>query len=457
MRFDKTAKTSLTVFLLYTGLVFALLPLQPLWLDELMQTADSRYSSLSKLLGEDIPRTAGQVPLAYLLQKCSISWLGYSTFSARLPAALMGVLACVGVYQLAKWANIRRRWLCLALFATLPLQLRYSTEARPYSQALSVAVWLTVVFFELRERQSKSLFCVYTALCVVGLYTQPFTLFILAAHGLYALVEMLSAGGFGLVRNVTVAGALSVSLFMPWYLFAKAGWRTDVNGSDLHFHMHAKLPLEVLRELTGAGYIETLLVLLLCFYGLRFSTISRLSKWFWALAGIVPGMLALFADAAFDYFFAIRQMIFVLPPLIVLTTLGLEALERNGRARLAGLLAVVLLVLNIGYSTRWFMKPKEDWGQAAARLDHARNSGACLVFLPASSVRYYEFYVPGLDKADCQAAGFSKTNAVFAAISPYFRNADGESSLRGQLQSQGFVLASSPSKQEPRVLIFHRR
>ncbi len=447
------------VFALYTCLLFALLPLQSLWLDELMQTAASRYLPFRALLTQEIPRTAGQVPLAYLVQRLSIHLLGFSTFSARLPAAVMSILACLALYHIMKWANTGHVWLCVALFATLPLQLRYATEARPYSQALCISVWLTVTFLQLSESKSQhyKLVLIYGVLCVLGLYTQPYTLFVAAAHICYALFEATVTKRFRVLRSLLAATACAVLLFVPWFLYARSGWRNDVNGSDLHFHMHAKLPLEILREITGAGYIEASLIFFLSTYALRSSVLTRSNKWFLALLAIVPGALALFADATSDYFFAIRQIIFVLPPLVVLTTIGLGALARNGRLRTAILLATILLALNAIYSIRWFTKPREDWGAAAAKLDRARNSGACLVLLPDGSARFYDFYVPGIANAACNPADLSRAKTIYVAVSPYLRDTTREKALRQHLQSNGFTVTSEDSSHEPHISTYERR
>ena len=385
-----------------------------------------------------------------------MSLLGYSTFSARLPAALMSVLGCLGVYQLAKWAGIKRPVWCFVLFATFPLQIRYAAEARPYSQALCAAIWLTVTFLHLRARPGQRLFWIYAVLCTFGLYTQPFTLFVAAAHATFAAIEIRATKNSTLLRYVSIASVLAVLAFIPWYLFARAGWRNDVNGSDLHFRMHAKLPLEILRELTGAGYAATLLVIFLAVYALRSSSLARRDKWFWAVLAIIPSFLALFADMAFDYFFAIRQFIFLLLPLAVLAVLGLEAMRRNGAPRLSMALTTLFIILNVGYSIRWFIKYREDWGRAAHILNQARGVENCIILLPDGSAPYYEFYVPGLEKAGCNMNNLDKIKSVYVAVSPYFRNPKGQVALQRQLQSQGFTLQSSDTTHEPDISVFRR-
>ena len=447
----------LAALALYTLLLFTLLPVQSLWVDELMQTAASRDLPLGVLLHDEIPRTAGQVPLVYLLQKASIILLGYSSFSARLPAAFLAVLACVGVWRLSCQLHLQYPSLAATIFATFPLQLRYATEARPYSQALCLTVWLSVVFIDLRAEATLSRCFLYFCVLALSLYTQPYTLFVAAAHILFSLWELRSGTtrrNGALFWNLLVSMTLAVLAFLPWYIFARAGWRKDVNASNLHFRMHVKLPLEIARELTGAGYLSSLAVLLLCVIALRFAQqVAPAGRLFLVVVAVVPAALAVAADAAFDYFFAVRQIIFILPSLAILAAIGVESKRFQ---RFPTKLALLLLALNIGYSIRWFTKPRESWERAAAALDNARHHGACLMLLPAESARYYDFYVPGLSNAFCLENYAQWPSTVAVAVSPYFRNSAAEAALTLKLQSAGFKKPATDSKSEPRILTFKR-
>ena len=116
----------------------------------------------------------------------------------------------------------------------------------------------------------------------------------------------------------------------------------------------------ILRELVAAGYIGSLLVLAGFAYGL-----TRRQDWpLWLLYLMVPIVCAVAADAWFGYFLAIRQMIFVLAPLALLFTAGVEALPRRPAAILTAALLITLVVGNISF----FRRPREDWRTAAAIL-----------------------------------------------------------------------------------------
>jgi hypothetical protein len=64
----------------------------------------------------------------------------------------------------------------------------------------------------------------------------------------------------------------------------------------------------------------------------------------------VPVPLALIVNAWFHYFFAIRQLLFIVPPLCLLAAQGLWSLPKPGRTALTVTLALAALV----YDFHWF-------------------------------------------------------------------------------------------------------
>lgn len=108
-------------------------------------------------------------------------------------------------------------WVATALLAASPFHLVYAQEARAY--ALWSVALLTASAMFLRAcrtaRVADSL--LYGVLVAVGLYTFPLTLFVVAAHGLYALLR----DGFRPTRRLAVLAAgwgLGMVLYLPWIL-----------------------------------------------------------------------------------------------------------------------------------------------------------------------------------------------------------------------------------------------
>src|SRR5579872_3848184 len=164
---SRDSSRSLALILLYAVMVLLVLGRTPLWLDEVQQFGNTRHSSLQELL-RWVQVNAGASPLPYLLQRAVVSFLGYSSFAARLPAALCSIASC-GVFAVLCFRFLDGgRWIGVAMFLVLPLQLRYGLEARVYSQGLLfslVSMWL---FLKLCDRPSVWLAVVYGAAIAAG-------------------------------------------------------------------------------------------------------------------------------------------------------------------------------------------------------------------------------------------------------------------------------------------------
>jgi hypothetical protein len=411
----------------YAVVLLLLLPLQSLWLDELMEAVATRPNTLMGLLTGYALHSAGQSPLGSVEQWFSVHAFGFSNLTARLPAALSGILAIWGLLRLAKRTGVAKPWLCALLLATLPLQLRYVTEARPYSQAMCVSVWLTYFALELSADSTAALVSYFAILCI-GLYTQPFVIFAAAAH----VCWMISVNKRAALKQI-IAAAVACLAYLPWYFLARGHWSQEVNAEDLHFHWQAKLPLLILRELLGSGYIGTMLALAFAAYAWR-APEKKPEKRLLLLTVLVPITLTVFADTAFDYFFAIRQVITVLPALVILIAYGLERVESR---KLAVAAAVLFLLLNAGYSLRWFTKPREDWKRAAQTMAANIGPTGCFLPVPDGTASYYSFFRPDLTGRTC---GTNLPGTVVVAVSPYVHDRSQPNALLTNLAAQGYAV-----------------
>jgi hypothetical protein len=334
--------------------------------------------------------------------------------------------------------RLRLRWplLAVAVFALLPLQFRYALEARPYSLALALSIWSTVAFFWLLDQpRSLARAALYALSVAVGIYVLPFTLFVAVAHLVWVRREML----------LPVASAIASAglAFVPWYLHAVANWRADPVVTGAHETVTWRVVPMILHEVTGAGYVVAALAIVgvAAAFALGFA-----NRWFWVLYLLVPVVTALVADAVFGYFPAIRQIIFVLAPLALLFTVGVEALF--ARWPMVGLaLAGALLITGVAADFNFFRRPREDWHAAAAILA----SESCVMYSPAGSGPYYSFFIPELARGNC--AGGAKRVAL--VISPYALGNDFIARQR-QLTSAGYVKRAEFNPATPRVEIYVR-
>ena len=391
-----------------------------------------------------VPHIPGNVPLNYIAQFWSVHALGYSTFSGRLPSAIFSVLACAGVFTLARRMEIRWPLFAAALFALFPLQLRYALEARPYELALCISIWTTVAFLRVLESPASwTRAALYFLAIAAGLYAFPFTIFVPGAH----LAWLLFTRQWKLLLRAGGAALLAAAAFAPWYLHSAELWRQSVSEGLLRESITWRALPMILRELTGAGYIGTGLVLL----GAAFGLAQTRQRGLWLFSAVTPLVCAVAADAVFGYFLAIRQMIFVLTPLALLCALGVEALwERHGKS--AGVLMVGLCTAMLIGNVSFYSRPRENWRTAATIL----STETCVRYAPEDSRQLYAFFLPELAQQRCTPQDWMSLSRVALAVSPYAAN-NPVAEIQKQLAAAGFVKAADVNEATPRVELYRRR
>jgi uncharacterized membrane protein len=392
------------IILLFTGYAIALVLLsanRAFWVDELLQLFGTRDLAL-----RDLPRYVatfpGAAPIGYFTQNLAISAFGFSRFSARLPSELPSFLGCLGLVFLFRQLGIADRYkLAVLAWMLLPLQLRYGVEARPYALGLLFSILTTCCFFRLVSRPSYRNGVFYCLTIILGLYTAPYTLFLQVGFVVWTIVLQKDRS----LRTIAVL-ALSVAgcAFAPWYLSAANYWKHYLAiTADVGFHITPKFVLLPVQEISGGGYVCSIPLILLAVIGYRSKFLSAPVKRC-LLAGILAGIVCvLAADVMSGYFFAIRQIMFILVPIIILVAAGLETLFQLKQIPVLIFLLSVLLVGAIVKDVRYFVDRSEDWGRAADGIAVAVDGGACLKLVGGDDPRFYTFYKSSLAKHLCDA------------------------------------------------------
>lgn len=297
---------------LYAAILILLIPAKPLWVDEIIDLNGVRNADLHDVLAF-VPGNAGGVPLGYLVDFWMIRLFGYSEFIVRLPSVMFTVLTCLAVYILAWQASLRAPLLAAILYAVSPLTLRYALEARPYAQAACWSAFATVVFLSLVRKPILGKAARYAALVALGLFTQPYSIFVSVAHLIWTVLVKRNMLASWLAGAAVAVASLA---FLPWYLKAHAIWQGAVS-SGVRFFVTGKDLLVIPHELMGTGYLGSAVTAITILIGLAWSTWHREEKSFWVLYIAIPLVLVPAADAYFGYFLAVRQMIFALVPISI--------------------------------------------------------------------------------------------------------------------------------------------
>jgi 4-amino-4-deoxy-L-arabinose transferase-like glycosyltransferase len=410
-----------------------------LWVDEILQLIGTRDSHDLQSLLRWVEINPGGVPLGYFTQHFAIWLFGFSAYSSRIPSVICSVLACAAVAWLARRMGLGRSSACISflIFATLPLQFRYALEGRPYSEALLFWVLSQIGFQGLCRRPGRLRARLYGLALLLGMYTQPFTAFIWLSHMAWATLFLKGPERGGVVRWCSLAGILAGFAFLPWFLLVRQQWHTYIGSSGYSFAPGFSIVSIIFREIPGNYVITVLLGLAVASGFAAQSPLTNGTKALLAANIIAPVVCALCADAAFNYFFAARQLVYVLPSIAVLAAAGAQNLART-RRRAGVALVSVLLLSTLGQDVRMFQKPREDWAKAAAATNAMlRETNACVITVPSEWAALYIFFEPNLAQRQC-VGDQRASGRLLLAITPY-TPAAAAANLRATLTRDGYA------------------
>ncbi|HXM44293.1 MAG TPA: glycosyltransferase family 39 protein [Bryobacteraceae bacterium] len=394
----------------------------------------------------------GGAPIWYLTQALAIRVMGFSPLSARLPAWIASIASCWGLALLARRAGARWPALYLAVFALFPLQLRYALEGRPYSEALCFSIWATIVFLRLLERPKLIHGLLYCLLVALGLYTQPYSIFVPVAQAIWALANPRVPVRARLLAlaAVSVAGAV----FVPWFVYARQNWPSDL-APGVRTTLQPRILLLVLRECLGGGYPLSVPAILAVIAGTRSQVLRPPTKAMLVLMILLPIGGALWVDYLFGYFVAIRQMIFILPGIALLAGGGVEYIAAKLGGSIEAAFALLILTTSLVYDVRWLMRPREDWKTATTALRRSVDSGACALLAPERTAQIFLFFDPGLlHRLYSEASDFSQCPRVAVAVLP--RDLETSTAIARRLSARGFRQSQVIFAGEPAVRLFSR-
>lgn len=162
-------------------------------------------------------------PLYYEVLHFWMNVFGRSELAARSMSAVAGLATIFIAYKLVRHILGRgAATVSLAILAVAPMAIRYSQEARMYGL---LGLWLLgatyVLVRALDSKNETKYWILYAILMAAGLYTHYFTVFALAAHWIYLIVQTRrSTFGIGktpwLTREWWLANFAIIVLWLPW-------------------------------------------------------------------------------------------------------------------------------------------------------------------------------------------------------------------------------------------------
>ena len=367
-----------------------------LWFDEATSFWMARRGFISLWHDLSSPQTSYTVyyvlymPLYYAFMHF---WIGFggSEFWLRLPSAVCGVATVPLVYGLGSRLFGKRTGLAAAfLLAVQPVHVAYSQEARSYALCLFLSVAGFYFFIRGIQEGSKRWWLLYVVSMVMAVYSHLFAVFLLPSQ---CAVLLFVPGNKTQFRSAIVSAMMVGLLVAPVFRLAmlkdpgKIPWGIKPNPWDI---------LHALENLIGAGVKFPILVAILAVAGLSFYQTWRESGdanqrwrhallWGWLVVPITSVVLAAFWKPPLYP----RYLLFSLPAVTLLASVGLSRLRSTPRIAAATVVAGALFVPTV---CSYYGKPKEDWrGATGYVLAHARPEDG-IVFFEAYGQLPYEYY-----------------------------------------------------------------
>jgi uncharacterized membrane protein len=218
-QFKSITKQSLTIIVLILVVGWLLriynLDANSMWGDEVKSF--SRASLTDWKTAQAALISANHAPLYEWLILHYWLEIGTTELITRFPGALLSVLTISITYSLGKLAfgELAGLWAAF-LLAISPLHVRHARQLRPY--ALMVLLVTLMVYCLLRaiSSQRRWYWIAYSILGAAALYTHYFSVFTLAALGLYVAWVAAARRDFVLLRRWTMASVATGVMFIPW-------------------------------------------------------------------------------------------------------------------------------------------------------------------------------------------------------------------------------------------------
>jgi mannosyltransferase len=387
---------------------------ESLWLDEAYSIFTSRLP-----LPAIVQETSKDVhpPLYYFLLHYWMKAFGESEFSARLLSVVFGVAAIPLLYRLASMLFDRTTGLFSAmLLAWSHFNIEFSQEARMYSLLVLLSLGSLYFFLKLLKSDAGSLTVAGYIVCTTLLmYTQVYSVFVIAAENLYFLLLFFSSRD--IFRRTLWRWLLTQTtvflLFAPWLV---------VLSQQIREHQSFWIRPPTLFELRYAflqiagSYQLFFLLVPLAALPVACSVLEKLSKahtpivekeqselplstnervFFGFVWLACPVLLPFIASYFVTPFFLAKYTICASLGFIVLAARGLRMIP--WRIVSVGLLVAFVVLAQSDLNDYWKTPRKDRWREAMAFFNQTAQPNDLVVFTEPAAHQAFEYYATHRD------------------------------------------------------------
>jgi mannosyltransferase len=370
----------------------------PFWPDEAYSVLEARAHDWTELLVINL-RNEQTPPLYFaLLRLWALAWGDSGEATLRLFSAICLALTV----PLAGWLGWRlwsRRVGIVAalLLAVNPLLHYYGAEARAYTLAVLFVTVLLLAAHGYRRRPGPRAWAVYILAGTAAIYTNYFTVFVLAGAGglvgLLLAIELWRERGrrqLAALAGWLMAQALILAMLLPWLpgvRYQMLASQATLAAEGRNIWLQLVLAVLALGGSQPDGSPISVALIVLIAIGLLVAAVVALGwgtaeQRAWLLCTIGLPMLCVMFVFGGDGQFNARYLLPVLPAYVVLLAAGLTRPGRWQRAGQVILAAVVVLSAVYCFSARPNVRRLGGWDTIARQVEAQAQSGDALFFAP---------------------------------------------------------------------------
>ena len=386
--FCKKLLTAVIAFDLLVGVWLRFRTTSKLWLDEALSVniASHPIGAIPNLLRHD-----GAPPLYYYLLHSWMNWFGRGDVSVRSLSGLLSVATLPVAYFAAKrWFSKRTAAISIAVVAVIPYAVYFATEARMYALEMLLSALLFLVLHDVLFKPRWRNGFVLVLILILMLYTQYWSLYLLAVLGVTGVVVWRrSLGGTKQSATLLLSVAIAGIAFLPWLtvfndqrLHTGTPWAGSASFADIFTWLGCFSVNQSVHYIVSSLHlvigIDIFLAMLMVAVFARRMTRDRAElvlrivpedsvRWmsFLIAATMVVGMVAShFGHSTF----VPRYASVIAIPLFVLVAVGIEKLNSSLRI----LLVLSLFSIGLLWTDHWGIgSQRTQSGQVAAALVNA--------------------------------------------------------------------------------------
>ncbi|WP_157893290.1 glycosyltransferase family 39 protein [Salegentibacter sediminis] len=368
---------------------------QSYWLDELVSAYISDPNNDLKVVFSETLK--GGPPLYQLLLWSWYNLVGFTELSGRLFSAILGSLAVVAIYHLGKEIfNKKIGAISGVILALNEFAIYYSQENRAYSLLLLLSIVASIMLFKLLKSPSKKNFILYFFSVISVFYTHYFGFFVVISHGLFIISFKRDFFKQNIITLAVLSLFISLAILPLFYNLLSLSRLNEfwIQSPPWNFWWYYFIFYFKSR------FSVVLFGILISIALIKYYTYDKTIK-----QGVVFLLLLIIITYALSFIRSIlstpilteRYTIIVLPPIILLISLGIYELRKF---LILSLIVISLSFYSIFNRDYYSEHKKENWRQVLNKLKE-ENDSQLPIYDIVYEGRYFKTYAKLL-KLDIQ-------------------------------------------------------